>query len=64
MKRYLIFLASLMLCVLPTMANPHGKDYSVGRGHGSSLTILFVFVLIGIFIYCQISYMFNKKNKK
>lgn len=64
MKRHSNFLASLMLCVLPTMANPHGKYHSVNGGYDSSLTILFVIVLVGFFIYAWICSMFNNKNKK
>lgn len=64
MKPHIISLASLMLSVLPAMGNPHGKYYSVNGGHDSSLTILFVVVLVGFFIYAWICSMFNNKNKK
>lgn len=64
MKIHSISLASLMLSVLPAMANPHGKYYSVNGGSDSSLTILFVIVLVGLFIYAWIYSIFNNKNKK
>ena len=64
MKRQLISLASLMLCILPTMAIPQGLDYSVNGRHDSSLMVIFVIVMVGFFIYAWIRSMFNDKNKK
>lgn len=64
MKRHFISLASLMLCTLPTMANPHGRDYSINGRHDSSLMVIFVIVLVGFFIYAWIRSQFNNKNKK
>lgn len=64
MKRQLISLASLMLCILPTMAIPQGRDYSVNGRQESSLMIIFVILMVGFFIYAWIRSMFNDKNKK
>ena len=64
MKRQLISFASLMLSILPAMAIPQGRDYSVNGRHDSSLMVIFVIVMIGFFIYAWIRSMFNDKNKK
>ena len=64
MIRQLISLASLMLCILPAMAIPQGRDYSINGRHDSSLMVIFVIVMVGVFIYAWIRSMFNDKNKK
>ena len=64
MKRQLISFASLMLSILPAMAIPQGRDYSVNGRHDSSLMVIFVIVMVGFFIYAWIRSMFNDKNKK
>lgn len=60
MRKYLISFALMMLNMLPAIANPHGKIYSVD-GHGGSSGGLMIIVLIAIGLY--VCFGSDKKNK-
>ena len=62
MKRYLVFLSSLILNFLPTFAyDRHGRDYSVNGGGASST----MFIIIGvILLFLFLWFNSGDKDKK